>query len=140
MIGGGRNPQLGAARRFRALNINDKKETQDMLNENKKKVALGTTLALLLGAGSYCLLGIGGGSDSEGLNSVAAGPKVARVKHAAEPITHGGKSRPKYAENRFKKGKKIRDPHSTNSNGKKTNRPKGKRSVTKKKPTLPPAA
>lgn len=111
-----------------------------MSDENKKKVALGTALALLLGAGSYCLLGSGGGSDSDGLNSGKAGPKVARVIRSEEPMTHKGNRRSKSAENRFKEGKKHREPHATNSNSKKTKRQKKNRGVTKRKPTLPPAA
>ena len=66
-------------RRFRALDINDEKETQDMSDDDKKKAVMGITLALLLGAGSYWVLGSGGGSDSDGLNSEGSGKKVVRA-------------------------------------------------------------
>ena len=121
------------------MNINDKKETQDMSDENKKKVVLGTSLALLLGAGSYWFLGSGGGSDSDGLNSGGTGIKVARVT-SDEPMTHKDKRRPKNAENGFKNGKKQREPRATNSNGRKTKRQPRSRAVTKKPKTRRPAS
>ena len=136
-IGGGRTPPLGAGRRFRALNINDKKETQNMSDENKKKVVLGTTLALLLGAGSYWFLGSGGGGNSDGLNSASAGPKVARVRLSDDsgekearrrpPGDRGRPSGPKIRRDRgatrSKSGKTIRPRHSTNVIRKKNRQP-----------------
>lgn len=111
-----------------------------MSDENKKKVALGTTLALLLGAGSYYFLASGGGNDSDGLNSGRAGQKEIRVASTDEPMTHKGNRRPKYAENGFKGGKKHRGFRTANPNGGKTKRYGHNRDVTIKKKTRPPAA
>lgn len=111
-----------------------------MSDDNKKKVVLGTTLALLLGAGSYWALGSGRGSDSDGLNSGEGGTKVARVRSSDEPMTHKVIRRPKHAGNRIQEGKKIRGPRATNSNGGKTKRKLENRGVTKKPKILPPAA
>ncbi len=111
-----------------------------MSDENKKYVVLGTTLALLLGAGSFWFLGSGGGSDSDGLNSGGAGIKVAHVRPSEEPMTHKDKRRPKYAENGRKEGKEHREPRATNSNGGKTKRQHKNRGVTKKPKIRPPAA
>ena len=111
-----------------------------MSDENKKKVVLGTTLALLLGAGSFWFLGSGGGSDSDGLNSGKTGMKVARVRPSDEPMTRKDNRRPKNAENGFKNGKKQREPRATNSNGRKTKRQPISRGVTKKPKTRRPAS
>ena len=139
VIGGGRTPQPGTARRFRALNINDKKETQDMSDENKKKVVLGTSLALLLGAGSYCLLAFGGGSDSDGLNSGAAGPKVARVRLAdnsgEKEVRH---QRP--SDRGRSSGPKVRRDTGEREKRDKKKRPRGSKKVTKKEKKRKPHA
>lgn len=107
-----------------------------MSDENKKKVVLGTALALLLGAGSYWFLGSGGGSDSDGLHSGKAGPKVASVRLSDDsgekevrrrlPNNHGRSPGPKVRRDRgatrSKTGKTHRHRHSTNVVRKK-NRP-----------------
>lgn len=111
-----------------------------MSDENKKRVALGTTLALLLGAGSYCFLGSGGGSDSDGLNSGETGLKVARVRPSDEPRTHKGERRPKIAKIGIKNGKTRRGPRPANSNGRKTKRHPKNRGPIKKPKTRQPAA
>lgn len=108
-----------------------------MSDENKKKVVLGTTLALLLGAGSYWFLGTGGGSDSDGLNSGGVGPKVARATRSDDsgekearrrhPSDGGRPSGPKVRRDhvgaRERDGKTIRPRHATKVTKKKNRRP-----------------
>ncbi len=109
-------------RRFRALDINDKMETENMSDDDKKKVVLGTTLALLLGAGSYWFLGSGGGRDSDGLNSQGAGKKVARATPSDDS---GGKvaRRPPTNDRKRPPDQKVkRDGHIAKRNNDKTRR------------------
>ena len=111
-----------------------------MSHDDKKRVALGTTLALVLGAGSYWVLGSGGGSDSDRLNSGPRRQKVIRVSSTDEPMSRTGNRRPKYAENGRKEGKELREPRATNPNARKTGRQRGSRGVIKKPKIRPPAA
>ena len=110
-----------------------------MSDENKKKVALGTTLALLLGAGSYCLLAFGGGSDSDGLNSGVAGPKVVR---AIRSDKSGEKEIRRHRPNDRDQpsGPKVRRDTRESEKRNKKRRPRGSKKVTKKEKERKPHA
>ena len=110
-----------------------------MSDDNKKKVVLGTTMALLLGAGSYWALGSGRGSDSDGLNSGKAGTKIARVI----PTDDSGEKEPlrRFGNDRGQpQNKKVRrDRGATRERDGKTLRPQPKTKVTKTKNRKPQA-
>ncbi|MCH7925894.1 MAG: hypothetical protein IIC51_10215 [Planctomycetes bacterium] len=110
-----------------------------MSDENKKKVVLGSTLALLLGAGSYWFLG-SGGRDSDGLNASPPGKKVIRVVSTDEPMKQKGYRRQAHARNGPKVGKGRRDLRVRQSDGRKGTRPKENRSVKTRKTKPRPAA
>ena len=110
-----------------------------MSDENKKKVVLGTTLALLLGAGSFCLLGRGGGSDSDGLNSGVTGPKVAGVRLSDHSGEKEARRRPPGDRGRPSGPKVRRDHGATRERTGKTRRPRHATEVTRKKNRKPQA-
>lgn len=110
-----------------------------MTQDDKKKVALGTTLALILGAGSYWVLGSGGGSGSDGLNSGPRGPKVIRVTSTNEPSDGAGNRRSKRHQNELNGGKtrRVRTERSTSG---RTQRHLQNKRVTRKSKEQKPAA
>ncbi len=110
-----------------------------MTQDDKKRVALGTTLALLLGAGSYWVLGSGGGSGSGGLNSSPRSPKVIRVTSTVEPKNHVGNRRPKRHQNELNGGKTHRVRADQSGEGKKQRGSRHQR-VTRKRKEPKPAA
>ena len=110
-----------------------------MSHDDKKRVALGTTLALSLGACSYWALGIGGGRNSDGLNSGSHGQKVTRVSSTDEPKNQKGTS-PRIRHPHESKGGKIHRVRTTDSKRGKTTRLHGKPRVTIKKDKPKPAA
>lgn len=110
-----------------------------MSDEIKKKVALGTTLALLLGAGSYGLLAFGGKSDSDGLNSGPAGPKVARVSRSDDSGEKVDRPRPPSNRGGLSSRKVQRDHRVVRERDDKTRRPQHDKKITRKKTRKPQA-
>lgn len=109
-----------------------------MWDDNKKKVALGTTLALLLGAGSYWVLGSGGGSDSDGLNS-EAGKKIARARLSNDSGKKMARRRPASDRGRSPDRKAHRDHRVAKQRDGKTHRPRHTSTVIKKRDRKPQA-
>ena len=109
-----------------------------MSNDGKKKVVLGSTLALLLGAGSYWFLG-SGGRDSDGLNASPPAQKAIRPVSAGDPKTQKG-DRPKHARNESWAGKGQRNPHAAKFKPGKRRRDEEKGRVKIKKIKPRPAA
>ena len=109
-----------------------------MSNDDKKKVVLGGTLTLLLGAGSYWFLGIGGG-DSDGLNSSTPGKKAIRVVSTDGPKAQKG-HRPPRARNGSQVDKRHRDPRVRQRDAKKGRRTREDRKVPIKLEKPRPAA
>lgn len=110
-----------------------------MSNDDKKRVVLGSTMALLLGAGSYWFLGSGGG-DSDGLSSNPIGQKAIRTVSAEQPKTLKVDRRQRPAKDRLDLHKGRRVSRVRQPDAKKRERTRENRKVTIKLEKPRPAA